>query len=709
METTRLKGITPKLLKDGFALLPHQIDSTRELVKLKRAVLVDVAGNGKTACCLYGFAFLKKKGFLDTMFVFTPVNAYKKKVWLSNIERHTNLRCCSFDEWLRSRSVGVSVEDLLQRYDVVYAKHGHFKTHYKELVQILSMSSRKILSVVDECFTGETLILCRRPGDGKIVYLTIEWLVKTKAQYEVCSYVNGSVEFHPITHWFDNGEKDVYALRFKSYVGPEIVVQCTINHLFNTPRGWVPAGDLQQGDMVYGVRDVSLYEYVPIAYEFLDRQWWRKAPVYDLEVADSHSFIANGLSVHNCHWMKNPKADLTQSSSLVLRHAYAVWGLTATMLSKNCMDIYNIINFIYPGYLGSEWAFKRRYCKMYEKVVGRLPNGELRKCWEISGWQNLSKFAEDCRGVMVLGSESLKVDLHFIDYEMGPVESDLYHRISKGLLDTSVDNLSDWVHKVLSDDYVASASSVRSLKSLDQFGSRYIYLQSVVDGSLRSDGTFGYAGSAKMDRFLSLVQEIVSKNQSCLVYCDYYSTLDALQFALQRSGIRDARGESIIVVEQSARNNYKKGLISGELSKLHSYVVLCSQGASESADYEYLNHVIFYDLPITPKGYFQMGGRITRRNTWWLGDLHYWLFRSDNIDLYKLHMVGFKVYMQAAASPDVKNFPAEYVKEVGDAKALALAKKFLLWRDGVTSSTSPSSGVRSIPKKLQVEKDLFSE
>ena len=58
------------------------------------------------------------------------------------------------------------------------------------------------------------------------------------------------------------------------------------------------------------------------------------------------------------HKLKNPASKLTISNRLMASKAYCRYALTATPLSKDMKDCYNIINFIKPWYLGTFDMFK---------------------------------------------------------------------------------------------------------------------------------------------------------------------------------------------------------------------------------------------------------------------------------------------------------------------------------------------------------------
>jgi hypothetical protein len=93
---------------------------------------------------------------------------------------------------------------------------------------------------------------------------------------------------------FCTGIQDVYRLSLEN----GYFVECTRNHQIMTSKGWIEAGDLLPGDLVHVVLDdnVSNVGVSPVvSFDFVVKE-----EVYDLTENKTHSFIANGVVVHNC-------------------------------------------------------------------------------------------------------------------------------------------------------------------------------------------------------------------------------------------------------------------------------------------------------------------------------------------------------------------------------------------------------------------------
>lgn len=519
-----------KLLKDNFQLEDDQLDSARQLVTKRRALMVESTGSGKTPCVLYSFAYLYSKGLAKRLVVFAPRNAHEKEVWKPQIERFTNFRCVDFESVEKWVGSGRSVASSLEGYQIIYAKHTSLRNNPK-LCAALCHSEPKTVVVVDEV-----------------------------------------------------------------------------------------------------------------------------------------------------HAFRGQRTGLSASASMVLSKVYSLWGITATDYSVSPLDIYGIVNFVYPNKLGSQKEFVSNYCNWEEKIIGRYSNGNFKKVRNITGVRSSELLRETLKDMLVVGVRVPEAKIHFINYELNREESELYARVANGFTLLPRAEEESWIRAILSQE-VKERGEVRTIKDIDKHSSRYVYLQSVVDGALNQDGSFGLSPGSKSKKFLDFVGGYVRRNESLLMYFDYYVSMDNFRAQVERAGLKDGLGRPVIIIETSGRVKQKPGFLTSAMVKNRTCLILCSKASSESENYPFIRHVVFYDVPTTPVVYLQMSGRITRRNTEFPGDLHVWLPMADNIDRYKLTRIGYKIYeMQPMCYDLTKIFPTEYIQPLEQSRQLEVAKRILLWR-----------------------------
>jgi DNA polymerase III subunit gamma/tau len=207
-----------------------------------------------------------------------------------------------------------------------------------ERAQFAPVRCRYKVYVIDECLTGDSLIFTA-DGLARIDDPKLEGK-------QVLSYNEQTEtwEFKPVVRWLDRGEKETLVLKTRTRE-----LRCTGNHLIRTETGWIAARDLQVGTKILSPAPTLARGYFLqglwqlarlVGYQLLrlpdrrqnlptfeelndqlltaDPQWkTRLEPVeaiasagtervYDLEVADNHNFVANGLLVHNCHMLSVP-------------------------------------------------------------------------------------------------------------------------------------------------------------------------------------------------------------------------------------------------------------------------------------------------------------------------------------------------------------------------------------------------------------------
>ncbi|MEH1769833.1 MAG: DNA polymerase III subunit gamma/tau [Nostoc sp.] len=105
-----------------------------------------------------------------------------------------------------------------------------------EKAQFAPVQCRYKVYVIDECLTGDSLILTdkglNRIDDPKI---------KGK---RVLSYndSSGKWEFKKVVRWLDQGERQTFVIKTTNRE-----IRCTGNHLIRTNQGWLPAKDVREG------------------------------------------------------------------------------------------------------------------------------------------------------------------------------------------------------------------------------------------------------------------------------------------------------------------------------------------------------------------------------------------------------------------------------------------------------------------------------
>lgn len=380
------------------------------------------------------------------------------------------------------------------------------------------------------------------------------------------------------------------------------------------------------------------------------------------------------LCIDEVHAFKNPSSKQSKALEFCMSNCKCVWGVTGTTLSRSLEDTYNIINLISKWYLGGFLTFRKTYCKTITKIVGRDLFGNLKKVEEIVGVKNPEEFRKKIEPLVISGESFLNVNFHYVDYELSDSEQALYTLIANGISLECEDD-ETWLNKILtSGNNSIKPSPVRKIKDINAYASRFIYLQSAADGVLSATGTQDRHNGTKVDKLIELITNIINKRQSIIVYFDYLCSLDVVEDRLKELNL------NATILRSTGSDVIKDGVVTEEGARNKPYIILGTRASSESVSYYFINNVVFFHVPTVPHVFVQLVGRITRKNTLYPDDLNCYIFRSENIDLYKLIMVSSKCAVMEITQGEELNMPADYKQTINEEQTLDMVRKILLWQ-----------------------------
>ncbi|MFM7427102.1 MAG: DNA polymerase III subunit gamma/tau [Elainella sp.] len=105
-----------------------------------------------------------------------------------------------------------------------------------ERAQFAPVQCRYKVYVIDECLTGDSLVLT---SDGLMRIDDPNILGKQVLSYSDSS---GQWEYKSVRRWLERGSKQVFVIKTANRM-----IRCTGNHLIRTEQGWTKASDLQPG------------------------------------------------------------------------------------------------------------------------------------------------------------------------------------------------------------------------------------------------------------------------------------------------------------------------------------------------------------------------------------------------------------------------------------------------------------------------------
>lgn len=375
---------------------------------------------------------------------------------------------------------------------------------------------------------------------------------------------------------------------------------------------------------------------------------------------------------------KNPKAQIHKMCIPAIKASVRRWFLTATPLTKNLEDTYYITRLLHPNIFGTKEMFINLYCTTYVQKVNHVIQGQKlsRNITLIDGVKDKAVFDAKLDTFIIKGENVVTVDFHYIEYENNAQEKQIYTLVANGIAmgdeaPEDEERFFEWI--MLNKPQVKEEVTLATMKSIDRHSSRFIYLQDAADGLISPDGLRGYHGviGPKLNALLQLCTLCVREGKSMLIYFDYYSALKAAQTILS--------GLDCKILESSGTNVLDSNDLTEEKCKKQPHIVLCTRAASEAVSYYWLNHVCFFHIPVAPNIFAQFVGRITRLNSKFKGDLHCWIFESNNIDRYKFMIMSHKAYQLELVAGEELNIDSKYKASMSSRRKLDIMKHILLW------------------------------
>ncbi|GAB4514561.1 MAG: hypothetical protein OHK0046_16840 [Anaerolineae bacterium] len=304
--------------------------------------------SGKTTLCLSVVAQAQKRGglcaFVDMEHALDPIYAERIGVNLDTLyisQPDTGEQALEITESLvRSGALDVVVVDsvaaLVPRAEI---EGDMGDSHVGLQARLMSQALRKLSGAIKQsncvvmftnqlrekvgvmfgCFHGESEVVL---ADGTT--RTIADIVENKLDVEVLSFNVDTNQFEPrrVVSWFDNGETEEF-LHFivESVDGRTHEFLCTANHLLLTEDGYLHADELEAGDFLvtsvltpqpvaanaYDAAEVFPEEHAEIGYHPVMMPILSIERVhglddmrrYDIEVEGNHSYVVDGIVVHN--------------------------------------------------------------------------------------------------------------------------------------------------------------------------------------------------------------------------------------------------------------------------------------------------------------------------------------------------------------------------------------------------------------------------
>jgi len=344
-----------------------------------------------------------------------------------------------------------------------------------------------------------------------------------------------------------------------------------------------------------------------------------------------------------------------------------IFLLSATPIQNNIQELYNMIEIIRPGILGSWNNFastftldkkareinpSRRYelQDLLKQVVIRTTRNEVR---------NYLQFTDRIPKTHLLDSTELETELYSKSTEF--VRS-LWVKEMEGkhfILPLMT------LQRQISSSSAATSAAIH--KKIGQFPESKLELEEILD----------LADKIKTDSKMKCLQEIIEKNpeEKHLIFTEFKDTQDYIFDALEDNGIQTAKFNGSLSTSErdAAVSNFKRDI----------QVLVSTEAGGEGQNFQFCSNVVNYDLPWNPMRVEQRVGRVHRigqeedvhiHNLAMVGTIEEYILKLlfDKINLFKMTIGDldllfeddglskmpseiFESYMSATTKKDLKN------------------------------------------------------
>lgn len=292
--------------------------------------------------------------------------------------------------------------------------------------------------------------------------------------------------------------------------------------------------------------------------------------------------------IDEAHYLKNKKTQrYALADDIVARHALM---LTATPIQNNLIELYNLINLIRPGLLGTIQHFEEEY-------VGDTQGRVLLHAQRL---QNLLKSVlirnrrAETEGIVF---PERRVETHRV--EATQAELDLHHAVTRFIREFKKSFESHLALMILEREVASSAPALsKTLKNM----------QAKVqdpDTHLAMEDLRHQADSVKRNSKVNLIIDVAKQSgEKMIVFTQFRETQELLSRRLKAEGISNVKYHG-----QLSSGRRKSAL---EEFRADTQVLVCTDSGSEGLNLQFCHILVNYDLPWNPMRVEQRIGRVHR-------------------------------------------------------------------------------------------------
>lgn len=296
-------------------------------------------------------------------------------------------------------------------------------------------------------------------------------------------------------------------------------------------------------------RDPS-YKYVIANYELLLHDFDYIAQNWDVIVCDEATRISNPAAQTTRH--------LKQLSS---KRKIA---LTGTPISNSPIDIYSIIDWLAPGYLGSFWSFKNKYCILAPYFHNR-----------VVGFKNLDELSQKISQFLLRRTKEEVLDLPLktfenIVFDLSDKEIKLYNALKKTIWDELL--------AINANTNTLSLAPVKMLRLKQLTGWPQLLFPKSIENS-------------KFTALKEVITPIIASGEKCLIFTQFAEVAKELQKQLN-----DLMPKSSLIIYGDVPLNERQPLVD-QFNSGKNQIMIMTEAGAYGLNLQSASYVIHYDLP----------------------------------------------------------------------------------------------------------------
>jgi SNF2 family DNA or RNA helicase len=305
------------------------------------------------------------------------------------------------------------------------------------------------------------------------------------------------------------------------------------------------------------------------------------------------------LIVDEAHKLKDRRSMRTRFVDQMHKKRFLI--LTATPFQNDLIELYNLLNLLKKGHLGTVQSFRKKFL---DKGNKRKPLNHLELKEKLQEVMVRRRRDETTVSYMQRIPRTIRVDLT-------PEEKEVYNEIhelikSNYFMSSGMQiNGKLAIYAILPKITSSSKSAMESLSKIVNDKERYHectrdHAKKILKGykELKTD--------SKIEKLIEIVKEIYSKgrDQKILIYTKHPTTLSYIVEKLSPLGLK--------VVEFTGGNNREEKSKIIEEFRDNADIMISTETGCEGLNFQFCNNLINYDLPWNPMAVEQRIGRIDR-------------------------------------------------------------------------------------------------